>query len=144
MARHALRDPWLGVPCAGFPLAEVLAIDIAAGRQLWRRPHGTPRELIGLPLNVGAPGMGGPLATAGGLLFIGGAAERVFRAYDVDSGEVLWQHPLPAPGNATPMSYVVTDEDGRRRQFVVIAAGGDRRTGVGGVGDHVVAFALPD
>ena len=110
---------------------------------IWRRPHGTVREIAKVPLNWGVPGMGGSLITATGLVFIGAAAENTLRAYDIDSGDELWQHRLPNPGNATPMSYIVRTERGDR-QFVVIAAGGDARGGIGGVGDWLVAFARPN
>jgi glucose dehydrogenase len=63
-------------------------------------------------------------------------------AYDVDTGELLWRHALPAPGNATPMSYAVRDDEGNAKQFVVIAAGGDARSPLGASSDYVVAFAI--
>ena len=140
MARHPYLDSTLGIPCGGPPLAEIMVIDIAAEEQTWRRTHGTLREVTYLPLEWGAPGMGGPLVTKSGLIFIGGAGERTFRAYDIDSGDELWQHRLPFPANANPMSYTVTTPSGER-QFVVVAAGGDAR-GIGGAGDYLVAFTL--
>ncbi|MEM9620296.1 MAG: PQQ-binding-like beta-propeller repeat protein [Pseudomonadota bacterium] len=142
MARHMHMDPWLGAPCSGAPLAEMLVIDINEQRQVWRKPHGNLRDYLGLPLNWGAPGMGGPMLTAGGLVFVAAAAEKAVRAYDVDSGEELWYHRLPHPGNATPTTYTVQTEAGPR-QFVVLLAGGDARSGMGGVGDYLVSFALP-
>ncbi len=142
MARHPYLDPTLGIPCAGAPLAEVMVIDLATRTLRWRKPHGTLREVIGLPVPWGAPGMGGALSTNGGLVFIGAAAEKTFRAYDIDNGAVLWQHRLPFPANATPMTYRVSTDAGER-QFVVVAAGGDARGGIGGEGDYLLAFALP-
>ena len=79
---------------------------------------------------------------AAGLIFIGGAAEKAIRAYDLGTGEELWHHRLPHPGNATPMTYTASDSEGEQ-QFLVIAAGGDARAGIGGVGDYIVAFSLP-
>jgi quinoprotein glucose dehydrogenase len=145
MARHPMFDPYLGiVPCAGFPLGEVLVIDLNQRKQMWRQPHGQyPGFLNGL-FNVGLPQMGGPLLTSTGLFFLGSLFDSSLRAYDVDNGELLWKHALPAPGAATPMSYSVKDEQGRVRQFVVIAAGGDTRSPVGGSSDYVVAFAIED
>jgi quinoprotein glucose dehydrogenase len=145
MARHPMFDPYLGiVPCAGFPLGEVLVIDLNQRKQMWRQPHGQyPGFLNGL-FNVGLPQMGGPLLTSTGLFFLGSMFDSSLRAYDVDNGELLWKHALPAPGAATPMSYSVKDEQGRVRQFVVIAAGGDTRSPVGGSSDYVVAFAIED
>jgi len=141
MSRHAYLDPYIGIPCAGIPLAEMLVIDIETRSQRWRRPHGTIREIAFLPLNWGAPGMGGPMITTTGLIFIGGASEKAVRAYDAETGDELWHHRLPNPANATPMSYTVTTPRGER-QLVVVAAGGDARAGFGGEGDYIVAFAL--
>ena len=143
MARHVMLDPFVSLPCAGFPLAELMVLDLHSQSQLWRRPHGTLQDAAGLPVRVGASGMGGSLVTATGLIFIGAASERAFRAYSLEDGELLWQHRLPFPGNANPMTYEVVAADGSRRQFVVIAAGGDARAGVGGTGDYIVAFTLP-
>ncbi len=136
MARHMS-------PCAGLPAGELVVLSIPQQRQLWRRPHGGTRDIIGLDFSVGLPGVGGPLVTASGLIFVGGVAERAIRAYDLDTGDLLWHHRLPFPGNATPMSYQVTDEHEKRKQMVIIAAGGDARSPFGGVGDYLVAFALP-
>ena len=82
--------------------------------------------------------MGGPIATASGLVFIGAAMDDYLRAFDTDTGAELWKGRLPAGGQATPMTYRLR-ADGR--QFVVIAAGGHNRMGTR-LGDHVVAFAL--
>ena len=141
MSRHPYLDPLVGMPCAGPALAEIMVIDISQQVQIWRHLHGTTRDITFIPLPIGMSGMGGPLLTESGLIFIGAAAERILRAYDVDTGNQLWQHKLPFPGNATPMSYAVDTPQGPR-QFVVIAAGGDARAGIGGEGDYLVAFSL--
>lgn len=141
MSRHPYLDPLVGMPCAGPPIAEIMVIDINEQTQIWRRHHGTTRDVTFIPLPLGMAGMGGSLLTESGIIFIGAAAERRLRAYAVDTGDELWQHPLPFPGNATPMSYTVETEDGPR-QFVVIASGGDSRAGIGGEGDFLVAFSL--
>jgi quinoprotein glucose dehydrogenase len=143
MSRHVYLDPLVGIPCGGLPLAEMMVIDVDARTQTWRRPHGTVRDMAFLPLSWGAPGMGGPLITASGLVFIGGASEKALRAYDLETGAELWSHRLPNPANATPMSYVVERIEGDK-QFVVVAAGGDARAGIGGQGDYLIGFALPD
>ncbi len=142
MARHTYLDPYLGAPCAGTPMGEIMVIDIAKQSQVWRRPHGTVADFAGIPLGLGVPGVGGPLITASGLVFIGGAAEKAFRAYDLHTGDELWHHRLPHPANANPMTYTVSTDQGDR-QIVVIAAGGDARTGIGGNGDYLIGFALP-
>ena len=120
-------------------------IDISAERQLWQVPHGTIRDIspVPLPLALGVPGVGAPIVTSTGLVFLAGAWENAIRAFDSDTGDELWLGRLPAGPHATPMSYLVDLEDGGSRQFVVIAAGGHGRIG-SDFGDHVVAFALPD
>ena len=140
MARHVAFDPYLGlVPCGGFPLGEVMVIDINEQRQQWRRPHGNfPAKVF----SIGSPQNGGPLLTTTGVFFLGSLFESKLFAYDVDNGELLWQHALPAPGNATPMSYAVKDDEGNAKQFVVIAAGGDTRSPLSASSDYIVAFAI--
>jgi len=86
---------------------------------------------------LGSPAFGGPIVTAGGLVFIAAAMDDVLRAYDIETGEELWRGALPAGGQATPMTYMVGG-----RQYVVIAAGGHGSLGTTR-GDFVVAFALP-
>jgi quinoprotein glucose dehydrogenase len=81
--------------------------------------------------------LGGPLVTAGGLVFIGATMDKYLRAFDAASGAELWQGRLPAPGIATPMTY-----EWKGRQFVVIAAGGHGDVDVAGRSDTFVAFAL--
>jgi quinoprotein glucose dehydrogenase len=139
MRRETLLSP-LGVPCNPPPWGQLHAIDLATGDIAWSTPFGTPGDLAyGLPITyeMGIPNIGGPLATASGLVFIGAAFDRFFRAFDAKTGEMLWRGDLPASPQATPMTYV---HEGR--QYVVIAAGG--HGGAGSVlGDAIVAFALP-
>ena len=86
---------------------------------------------------TGMPNLGGPVATAGGLVFIGAAMDRYLRAFDAASGTELWRGRVPAAPMATPMTYVW-----QGRQFVVVAAGGHGEAGVA-TSDAIVAFALP-
>ena len=86
----------------------------------------------------GVPSVGGPAVTVSGLVFIGGAMEHAFRAFDAKTGAELWRHELPTAANATPMTYQLSDG----QQFVVVAAGG-HWAGLNPPGDHLVAFALP-
>ncbi len=81
-----------------------------------------------------------------GKAVLGASADERFRAYDADSGALLWSHPLPYSGLATPMAYAAKGPTGRWRSYVVIAAGGDRRLGAfgRGGGDYLLAFALPE
>jgi len=106
-----------------------------------RPQEGTTRDQAPLPLPFawGMPSMGGPIATASGLVFVGAAMDDYLRAFDVETGEELWKGRLPAGGQATPMTYRVR-ADGK--QYVVIAAGGNARMTTT-LGDAVVAFALP-
>lgn len=144
MARQLLLSDW-GLPCNKPPWGYLTAVDIAEETQLWQVAHGTVRDIapVPIPLALGVPGLGAPIVTSTGLVFIGAAWENVFRAYDADTGEELWKHDLPASPQATPMSYSVTLGDGRERQFVVMAAGGHARMG-STMGDYLIAFALPD
>ncbi len=135
-------SPW-GVPCTPPPWGELTAIDLATRGTRWRIPLGQvsvgPFGLFKTPRAWGSPNVGGPMVTAGGLVFIGASMDSRFRALDVDSGEELWRAGLPAPGMAVPMTYTAGPD---ARQFVVIAAGGHGRAGTS-LSDAIVAFALP-
>ena len=141
MRRELLLSP-LGLPCNPPPWGTLAAVDIAKGEILWQVPLGTIRDVapIPIPLELGVPNLGGPLATQSGLIFIAAAMDNYLRAYDVATGEELWKGRLPAGGQATPMTYRATRGG---RQFVVIAAGGHARAGTK-LGDSLVAYALPD
>jgi quinoprotein glucose dehydrogenase len=138
MTREVLLSP-LGLPCNPPPWGELHAIDMNKGVETWRATLGTTEDLapLGLALDFGTPNLGGPMATGGGLIFIGAAMDRYLRAFDAATGRELWQGRLPAGGQATPMSYVW-----KGRQYVVIAAGGHSELDTPR-GDYVVAFALP-
>jgi quinoprotein glucose dehydrogenase len=128
-----------GVPCTPPPWGRVTAVDVGnEGVVAWQRPLGVLPQLADVPAAAewGSIVFGGPLVTAGGLVFVAASQDDRFRALDVDSGETLWEVELPAGGQAAPMTYRY-----RGRQYVVIAAGG--RGGIGTAGDHIVAYALP-
>jgi quinoprotein glucose dehydrogenase len=91
-----------------------------------------------VPADWGSINLGGPVITAGGLVFMAGTLDQSIRAFDVETGKELWRGELPAGGKATPMTYRLSDGG---RQYLVVAAGGGS---VWGAGDYVVAFALPD
>ena len=128
-------------PCVAPPWGELAAIDLGGDADTkWRFPLGTLDGLmpVPIPLPFGTPLAGGPTATAGGIVFIGASSDQKFRAFDIESGEKLWEADTPAPAQATPMTYAI---DGR--QYVVVAAGGHIFKGFNNVNDYVVAFALP-
>jgi quinoprotein glucose dehydrogenase len=131
----------LGAPCSPPPWGTLVAVDVAHERIAWEIPLGSLRRRAPWPLwfEWGVPHMGGPLLTAGGLVFIGATMDDYLRAIDVDSGEVLWRYDLPAGGQASPMTYRLRPDS---RQFVVMAAGGSGSF-MTRLGDSLIAFALP-
>jgi quinoprotein glucose dehydrogenase len=130
----------LGLPCQAPPWGFVAGVDLVSGEVVWKHRNGTVRDVapIPLPFRMGVPNLGGPLITAGGVAFLSGTLDYYLRAYDLTTGEQLWQGRLPAGGQATPMSY--TGRDGR--QYIVVAAGGHGSLGTK-AGDSVIAYALP-
>mgnify|MGYP005669639859 CR=1 FL=1 len=103
-------------------------------------PLGTTRDLAPFPFwfNWGTPNIGGSVATAGGLVFIGATADNYFRALNTDTGEEAWRYRIPTTANANPLTYRLSKNG---KQYIVIAAGGH---GWSKPGDHLLAFALPD
>jgi quinoprotein glucose dehydrogenase len=137
MSRQAIVSP-MGLPCLPPPWGELVAVDLSKGTIRWHVPLGTAVKLEGKTIPVGGtPNLGGPIVTAGGLVFIGSSMDDSFRAFDVDTGRVLWSVPLPAGGQATPMTF---EENGG--QYVVISAGGHGKLGTT-LGDSVIGFTLP-
>ena len=128
-----------GYPAVAPPWGTLNAINLNTGEYAWKIPLGEYPELAAQGMkNTGSENYGGPIVTAGGLLFIAATNfDRKFRAFDKSTGELLWETTLPFSGNATPATYEI---DGR--QYVVIAAGSgkDPKQGSGGI---YVAFALP-
>ena len=126
-------------PCNAPPFAEMVAVDLAAGKILWRNTLGVLDTLmpVPIPLRWGTAAFGGPIVTAGGIAFIGATQDDRLRAFDVFTGEELWSEKLPTGSFAMPMTYQV---DGR--QFVVVASGGHPFI-YPKPGDYITAFALP-
>ncbi len=141
MRREALLSPW-GLPCTAPPWGTLVSVDLRENRIVWQVPLGSTENLAPwwVPVrDFGTPNLGGPIVTAGDLVFVGATMDRYIRAFDLETGRELWKHPLPAGGQATPMTYRAGKD---QRQYVVIAAGGHGPLGVPR-GDAVVAFALP-
>jgi quinoprotein glucose dehydrogenase len=140
MRRRMLLAP-SRLPCTPPPFGTLVAIDLATGARRWEVPVGSVAGIVSPELaprvqpGWGSPMLGGPIATAGGLVFMAATLDRSIRAFDIETGEEKWRGELPASGKATPMSYRLLSGE----QFVAIAVGGG---GAWGPGDHVVAFKL--
>ncbi|QNI38421.1 PQQ-binding-like beta-propeller repeat protein [Edaphobacter sp. 4G125] len=129
-----------GYPATAAPWGTLNALDLKTGKYLWKIPLGQYPELVaqGMP-DTGSENYGGPIVTAGGLLFIAATNfDHKIRAFDKATGKLLWEATLPFAGNATPVTYEVEG-----RQYVVIAAGGSGLNPRGDTGGVYVAFALP-
>lgn len=137
MRRTLLKSP-LGAPCIAPPWGKLVAVDLAKGTIAWSKPLGTSRDRAPWPFwdIQGAPNIGGPLTTAGGLTFVGATTDNYLRAFDTATGAEVWTMRLPAGAQATPMSY-----EAGGRQYVVVTAGGHAKFGTTR-GDYVLAFAL--
>jgi len=132
MFRTPLLSP-SGIPCNAPPWGTVAAVDLFTGKKVWDVPLGS--FIPGM--NTGTITLGGPMVTAGGLVFTAAAMDNFLRAFDSETGKELWKYELPAGGQATPMTYTLNG-----KQYLVIAAGGHGKLGTK-QGDYVIAFTLP-
>jgi quinoprotein glucose dehydrogenase len=132
MFRTPLLSP-SGFPCNAPPWGTVAAVDLFEGKKVWDVPLGS--FIPGM--NTGTITLGGPMVTAGGIVFTAAAMDGFLRAFDSESGEEIWKYQLPAGGQATPMTYSIGG-----KQYLVIAAGGHGKMGTK-QGDYVIAFTLP-
>ncbi|HEY7182437.1 MAG TPA: pyrroloquinoline quinone-dependent dehydrogenase [Blastocatellia bacterium] len=137
MYREPLMSP-SGAPCVAPPWGKLTAVDLKTGEIRWEAPLGLIPKLSLFPKSAefGSPNLGGSMITAGGLAFIAAAMDDKLRAFDVETGKVIWEGRLPASAQAAPMTYSVNG-----KQFVVICAGGHGKLDTK-KGDHVVAFTL--
>jgi quinoprotein glucose dehydrogenase len=136
MFRRPLLSPKAHLPCVPAPWGMLSAVDMSEGKIRWQIPLGSFD-----PGNVpdGVVNLGGPIVTAGGLVFIAGTIDPYLRAFDVETGKELWKAKLPTSAHATPMTYRL----GRGKQYVVVAAGAHPHVDEELQGDSVVAFTLP-
>jgi quinoprotein glucose dehydrogenase len=137
------RMPVTGLLCKEPPYGGIRAIDVRTGETLWDRSLGTARRNgpfgipSGLPLTIGTPNNGGPIATAGDVIFVAATTDNLIRAIDIETGRTLWQDVLPAGGQATPITYSVEGQ-----QYLVLMTGGHHFMETP-VGDQVIAWTLP-
>ena len=129
------------IPCQNPPFGEMIAVDLASGDIAWRAPLGRIEALEAIGVrDTGTLSLGGSMATAGGLVFIGATNDARFRAFDSKAGKVLWEVKLEANGHSSPMTYMGRDG----RQYVALMAAGGGAFFGGPVSNTLVAFALPD
>lgn len=132
MFRTPLLSP-SGLPCNPPPWGTITAVDLFQGKKVWDVPLGSF-----LPnTTTGTITLGGPMATAGGIVFTAATMDNYLRAFDSQTGKEIWKYQLPAGGQATPMTYTLGG-----KQYLVIAAGGHGKLGTK-QGDYVLAFTLP-
>ncbi len=142
MVRRFLLGPKTRLPCTPPPWGTLVAVKAATGEIAWQVPLGRfpgTEKIPGLEKS-GSIALGGPIATAGGIVFTAGTLEPAIYAFDSRTGEQLWKGSLPTSARATPMTYRARDG----RQYVVISAGGHGASIGPPLGDHLVAFALPN
>ena len=138
--RRFLQSP-SDMPCIAPPWGMLAAVDMTEGKIRWQVSLGGMQDFGGKQPTTppGSINLGGPIVTAGGLVFIAGTFDPYFRAFDIETGKELWKAPLPASGHATPMTY----RSASGKQFVVIAAGGHPKITEESLSDALVAFTLP-
>ncbi len=141
MVRRFLLGPKTHLPCTPPPWGTLAAVKAATGEIAWQVPLGQFAGTRALPDGdrLGSIALGGPIATAGGLVFTAGTLEAAIYAFDSRTGERLWKGVLPTSARSTPMTYLGRDG----RQYVVVAAGGHGTPLGPPLGDYLVAFALP-
>jgi quinoprotein glucose dehydrogenase len=135
---YGMHRDWLvapsGEPCNAPPWGALVAFDLSTGKLRWESPLGITSARLGNAEPSGSPSFGGPLATAGGLIFSAAAFDPYLHAFDADTGKEVWTSELPASAQSTPMTY-----EFRGKQYIVICAGGHGKM-KSKMGDSVVAF----
>jgi quinoprotein glucose dehydrogenase len=141
--RRFLQSP-SDLPCGPPPWGVLTAVDMTEGVIRWQIPLGSMQDFGGAhaqQIPTGSISLGGPIITAGGVVFVAGTTDSFIRGFDLETGKELWKARLPASGNATPMTYLV-EQSGK--QYLVIAAGGHPKITEESLGDALVAFTLQD
>src|SRR3954469_7683687 len=129
------------IPCQNPPFGELVAVDLASGDIAWRSALGRIEALEAMGVHdTGSVNLGGSIATAGGLVFLGASNDSRLHAYDSKSGKLLWETKLEASAHANPMTFMGRDG----RQYVAVMAEGGGAFLGGGISNTLVAFALPD
>jgi len=126
------------LPCNPTPWGELIAINVDTGGIAWRSKLGVSDNLPAGKQDTGRPNMGGPIATAGGLVFIGATDDSRFRAFDSGTGKELWTAKLDASAHAVPITY-----SSRGKQYVAVVATGGGVLLTPTTGDSLIAYALP-
>ena len=136
--RRFIQSP-SDMPCVRPPWGSLIAVDLNAGKILWKVPLGSMQDFGKKqpPIPPGSLTLGGPIATAGGLVFIAATFDPYFRAFDIETGKELWKGQLPNSGHATPMTFMHNG-----KQSVIIAAGGHDKISEERPSDELVAFTL--
>jgi quinoprotein glucose dehydrogenase len=138
--RYKFWDPDKFWPCSQPPWGELAAVNVNTGDIAWRVPLGSFEELEKLGIkNAGTPLLGGPMSTAGGLVFVGGTLDNKFRAFESRSGKELWSVNVGAAAHAVSMSYLGRDG----KQYVALVVSGGGFLGDPTVPASVMAFSLP-
>ena len=131
-------------PAVTPPWGTLAAVDMIKGEIRWQIPLGSMQNFGGAHakrFHRDRSVLGGPIITAGGVVFIAGTTDSFIRGFDMETGKELWKAQLPASGNATPMTYLV-EQNGK--QYIVVAAGGHPKITEESLGDALVAFTLQD
>lgn len=136
----------LNMPCRNPPWGYMVGLDLSTNKVVWQHRNGTiQNSLYGSsvpltlpPVKIGVPALAGPLITAGNVAFLTGSMDYYIRAYDVTTGQTLWQQALPAGGQSTPMTYSING-----KQYVVSYVGGHGSFPTK-LGDYLIAWTLPD
>ena len=133
------KDNASNMPCQQPPWGELVAVNVNTGDIAWKVPLGITESLPADKQKTGRPGIGGPIATAGGLVFIGAVDDNRFRAFDAKTGKELWAAKLDAAAGSVPSTYEGTDG----RQYVVVTSAGNVFAAEPATSDAITAYALP-